>query len=156
VIENILSKELFGRTETEEKQFDQAYRQYLEKTGKVRVVLSSNFLNPHNKFTSRLLNLSRKISIKSFSHLLPEEKRPNLLNLNGKEILHALIHLLNLEYLSQNSQTLLTGQNTRAILAAHRSIVKKTPLSALFMPFFTSQVEVSNSRLLLKRLIKKS
>lgn len=138
VVDDLLSKEVFKRTEEDQETYNKDYKRFIESSNEATITFTSDFLTSEQNLSNGVLRIASNLSLNSFTQLLPEEKRKNIAEIGGEEFIHAIIHLLVLDHLTKSSQTLITGKNTRAMLAEHRNINKKSPLSGIFLPFFST------------------
>lgn len=149
-VDDLISKSVFKRSDREQEEYNLAYRNYLDPE-KANVVFTSE-LFPKNDLFLHFSQIGSRVSLRSFLQFLPEDKRDQFDKLNFGEIGHTMSHLLTLEYLSQLSDTLITGANTRAILVGHRNLSKNTPLSGILVPFFSDPSQQDDRLAILKKL----
>ncbi len=134
LVDDVLSMAVFDRSKHEQEVYNSAYRKAFESTQKARVLFTSATLSEMN-YSELLVINGRKVSLNHFVAMLPELKRKKITSLNLNEVIHALQNLIFLDFLAQQSNTILAGEGTMAMIASHRNI-SKSPLSAIFLPMY--------------------
>jgi len=132
LVDDVFSMAFFGRSKDEQKIYNSAYRRVFESTQKARVLFTSTILSGMN-YSDLLVANGRKVSVNHFIAMLPELKRNEITSLNLSEVIFALQNLILLDFLAQQSNTILGGKGTMAMIASHRNI-SESPLSAIFLP----------------------
>jgi hypothetical protein len=151
-VDDVCSQIITGRSRDEQEILNNKFVDFFCKQGCV-VKLSSAIYETKwgTELFNSVLNLGRKISVAEFLRCLPEAKRTKLDKLHLGEVLHTLFELLLFEQVSIESNLLVVGQFSQAIVASHRNI-SSNPLSAIVIPKLNNCDEVDKYIASVKKL----
>jgi len=141
-VEDTFPRVLFDKTSDQQAALNITYEDMFRQHG-CNVLFSSSFLQEatNGRLIEEIFKMHSKLNWKHFEKLLPEGKRSDLDSINTAELLHASIQSLALDILSRDHDMVLMGGRSRATAVEHRRI-SKSPMTAILLPVFTSDVEV--------------
>ncbi len=142
-VDDVCSQTIMGRTFREQEIFNNKYIEFFCELGCTVKLSSAIYKTCHSMSQmSFLMDIGHRISVAEFMRCLPEAKRLNLDHLYLGEIMHLLLELMLFEFVGKESNLLIVGHFSQAIIASHRNI-SNNPLTAIVTPKFKDRSEVN-------------
>lgn len=143
-VDDVCSMFVTGKSDREQREMNRLYSNYFGDLGCDVAFSSILYGGCENGVLSRLLAVGSKVTAGEFKQCLPEDKRIRLESLTADELLHALFELTLLDRVASERDSVLVGQFSQAILAAHRNVCA-SPLSAIVLSRIDDVARVTES-----------
>ncbi|MFC1622459.1 hypothetical protein ACFL1Y_00475 [Patescibacteria group bacterium] len=151
-VDDVCTQVIVQRSYNEQEIFNKKYIEFFQEHGCVVKLSSVIYKNQFgvNKMPL-IINIGQKTSITEFFRCLPKKKQIHFDQLHLDEIMHMLLELLFFEQVSDQSNLLIVGNFSQAIVLSHRNI-SNNPLAAIVTPKFNNQSDVNNYIMMLKNI----